>query len=179
MMKESIMDIVLQPVRMRILQALVVGGAMTTQQIGESMPEVPQATLYRHLNVLLKAGVVQVLEERQVRGTVEKVYGLPDTWAGRTNQEMLHAPKEDLFKYFLSFLMQLLGEYERYISRDVIDLQKDGLGFRQASVYASDEEFAEFGMAYGEALSRMLQNKPSKMRKLRTIATIIIPGSDK
>lgn len=178
-MKESIMDVVLQPVRMRILQALVVGGAKTAQQIGEEMPEVPQATLYRHLNALLKAGILQIAEERQVRGTVEKTYCLPDSWAGLTAEEIMHAPKEDLFKYFMTFLMHLLGDYERYISRGAVDIKKDGLSFTQASIYATDEEFAEFAAVYGEAFSKLLPNKPSPERKLRTLATIVIPGLNK
>ena len=174
-MKGSILDIVMHPVRMRIIQTMIMGGSMTTQQIGESMPEVPQATLYRSLNALLVAGVIEVAEERPVRGTLEKVYCLPESLAGQMNEDMLRAGRDEQFKYFFRFLMNLLGAFERYTGQENINMKEDGLGFRQASVYATDEEFALFGRELGEELKKLLQNKPAEGRRLRTVATIVIP----
>ena len=43
------------------------GAPETAQQLSEELQDVPQATLYRHLNKLEHAGVLVVAEERQVR----------------------------------------------------------------------------------------------------------------
>ena len=66
-------DIILHPVRLRILVALG-GTKLTAQQLVRLLPDVPQTTLYRQLNLLTRHGVLEVAEERRVRGTVERVY---------------------------------------------------------------------------------------------------------
>ncbi|KTD86357.1 hypothetical protein [Paenibacillus etheri] len=42
----------------------------------KELEDIPQATMYRHLNKLLKARILHVVEENKIRGTVEKVYYL-------------------------------------------------------------------------------------------------------
>lgn len=173
-MKDTLSNILLHPVRMRIIQALI-GGGSTAQQIGEALPEVPQATLYRHLNKLLLSGAIVVLEERQVRGTVEKVYGLGSGLDENVNAEMESAAKDDQFKFIFMFMMNLLGELERYIGQENINMKEDGLCFRQASVYATGEEYGAYARVCGEAMQKLLGNKPAPGRTLRTIASIAVP----
>ena len=69
-------DLILHPIRMRIILALAQGRSLTAQELGAALPDVAQATLYRHLNRLLKGGVLAVVDERQVRGAVERIYAL-------------------------------------------------------------------------------------------------------
>ncbi|MEE3919206.1 helix-turn-helix domain-containing protein [Micromonospora sp. BRA006-A] len=66
----------LHPVRIRILRAAA-GARVTTHDLVELLPDVPQATLYRHLATLVKTGMLDVVQEREVRGAVERVYALP------------------------------------------------------------------------------------------------------
>ena len=64
---------ILNPVRMRRIQSLAKNKNMTVQQIAQELTDVPQATLYRHLNKLLKAKAIVVVQENKVRGVLEKV----------------------------------------------------------------------------------------------------------
>lgn len=173
-LKDTLSNILLHPVRMRIIQALI-GGESTAQQIGDALPEVPQATLYRHLSKLLSAGAIAVREERQVRGAVEKVYGLPNDLDDNVSSEMETAPKESQFKFIFMYMMNLLGEFERYIGQETINMKEDGLGFRRASVYATNEEYGEYVQTCSEAMHMLLENKPAPGRTLRTIASMAIP----
>ncbi len=68
-------DVLLHPVRMRILQALFDTDPMTTGQLRERLPDIPPATMYRHIAVLVDAGVLEVGDERRVRGTVNAATG--------------------------------------------------------------------------------------------------------
>ncbi|MFF2450661.1 hypothetical protein ACFVSW_26815 [Neobacillus sp. NPDC058068] len=68
-----------------------------------------------------------------------------------------------------------MGEYERYLNQETIDLAKDGVSFRQASLYLSDEEFTEFVRDLTAVYAKVTQNMPQKGRKRRTLATISIP----
>jgi DNA-binding transcriptional ArsR family regulator len=174
-MKESKMSIILHPIRMKIIQALAVGGRLTVQQIREVMTGIPPATMYRHLNKLLEAELIAVVEENQVRGTVEKVYGLSEQANQQTGEEMLKAPKEDQLKYFFTYLINLLGDFEKYLNQGNYDLLKDGVGYSQAAFYTNDEEFVEFNKALANIIMPVIQNKPGQGRKARTLGTIIIP----
>ena len=57
-MKESKISILLNPIRMKIIQTLLVGQRLTVQQMNERLPDVPPATMYRHLNKLLGAELI-------------------------------------------------------------------------------------------------------------------------
>ena len=169
------MDTILHPIRMRILQTLIGGRHLTIQQIGERLTDVPQATLYRHLNKLLAAEILAIAEEKKVRGTIEKVLKINEKANLLTEKEVSEFSREDHFNYFFTFLTNLLGDFESYLSQDNFDLKADGVSYRQANLYLNDEEFIELLQTIGHAISTATKNEPTKDRKLRTIATIILP----
>lgn len=177
-MKQTKISILLHPIRMKIIQTLLIGRRLTVQQITERVPDVPPATMYRHLNKLLEADLIAVVEEKQVRGTVEKVYSLAEHANQQSGEEILNASREDQVKYFFTYLINILGEFEKYISQENYNLLKDGVGYSQAVIYADDNEFAELAKALANTILQAAQNKPEKGRKARTLSTIIIPQVD-
>jgi len=66
-------EVLLHPVRMRILQVLSSGGPCTTRQIADALDDVPTPTLYPHPSRLLEAGLSDVVDERPERGATEMV----------------------------------------------------------------------------------------------------------
>lgn len=175
-MDESFLTCILNPVRMRIIQALIKNKNMTVQQIAKELPEVPQATLYRHLNKLVKAKAISVVQENKVRGALEKVYALEgspyDTVTNGINEN------EQYLNLFYNFLMILMGDFERYINSQNTDLKKDGVTFRSGSFYLSDEEHLEFMQDLGKVFDKVRENNSSEGRRLRKISTIIMPCVD-
>jgi DNA-binding transcriptional ArsR family regulator len=166
----------LHPIRMRIMQALLDGKEMTSGEIAEKLQDIPQASLYRHINALLKEEILTVVSENRIRGTVEKVFSLSATLENTTEKELEEASMEDHFNYFFSFLMGLLGEYEEYLQGETINPREDGVSFRQCSVYLSDEEFMVLIKGIGEKLAAAMKNEPGENRRLRTIANVVIPS---
>jgi hypothetical protein len=140
------------------------------------MPDIPPATMYRHLNKLTLAEIITVVEENQIRGTVEKVFSLAESVNQQTTEEIIKAPKEEQLKYFFTFLINLLGDFEKYLNKENFDLVNDGVTYSQAHIYADDKEFSELIRAIGTALQNVYLNKPASGRKARTVATIIIQG---
>ena len=65
-------ETILHPVRLRIIQQLLDGQATTAKQLAGQLKDIAQATLYRQLDILVKAEVLAVTEEKQIRGAVEK-----------------------------------------------------------------------------------------------------------
>jgi DNA-binding transcriptional ArsR family regulator len=169
-------DLILHPLRLRIIESLVNSEPLTPQEMLKRLPGVAQATLYRHLKLLTDAGITAVAGEHPVRGVVERTYTLGAS-IGQTPQEMLSAGSEDQFRYFARFVAVLLGQYGEYLSRDEFDLVADGVGYRQAPIYATDEEFKELVGKLAAVLMEAYQ-RPREGRKRRWVTTIIMPATE-
>jgi DNA-binding transcriptional ArsR family regulator len=175
-MSTSQVDLILHPLRLRIIESLVNSEPLTPQEMLKRLPGVAQATLYRHLKLLTDAGITTVAGEHPVRGVVERTYTLGAS-IGQTPQEMLNAGREDQFRYFARFVAVLLGQYGEYLSRDEFDLVADGVGYRQAPIYSTDEEFKELVGKLAAVLMEAYQ-RPREGRKRRWVTTIIMPATE-
>lgn len=167
-------DAVLHPRRMKIIRALA-NGARTTMDLLEMLDDIPQATLYRHLGILLDAGIIEVAAERPVRGVIERRYALAPGKAVLEVDDLAGVSAEDHFRYFSMFAAGLLGEFSRYLERDRIDLQADGVGYQEVVLNLSDREFRDMIAGLQALLRPLLTNKPSKRRKARVLATVLMP----
>ncbi|MFZ0447056.1 MAG: helix-turn-helix domain-containing protein [Bacillus sp. (in: firmicutes)] len=175
-MSASKMKVILHPVRMKIIQALINGKEMTVQELSKWAEDVPQATLYRHLNKLLDAGFIRVVQENPVRGAVEKVYALKEPNI-QSQEDFLKLTKEEHLELFLTFTTQLMSLYESYLSQEKIDLVKDGVSYTIANLNLTDQEFIELMQGIGTLIQSAIGNEPTPERKPRNIATIIIPDA--
>lgn len=171
-------DLILHPLRMRIIQSLLIDRQLTAQQIGALLPDVPQATLYRHLQKLVQGGVVAVVDERPVRGAIERRYALARGGASLGPEDLAAAGPDDHMHYFATFVATLLGDYARYLRRERIDLAADGVGYRQVALHLSDAELAELAQALNTALRPFLEHGPAPGRRRRILSTILMPADD-
>lgn len=171
-------DILLHPVRLRILQAMELGERRTAQQLGEILADVPQASVYRHLKKLVDAGFLQVVEERPVGGAIEKVYAIVDGAAVLSPADLASAGKQEHMRYFAAFCAMLMSKFGQYLERDQVDLYADGVGYRAYSLYLSDEELHALIDAMREPFMKAAQNKPSPERRRRLLVTILMPEDD-
>lgn len=167
-------DAVLNPRRMQIIRALA-NGARTTMELLGTLDDIPQATLYRHLGILLGAGIIEVVAERPVRGVIERSYALASGKAVLNADDLAGVSAEDHFRYFSMFTAGLLGEFSRYLERDRVDLQADGVGYREVVLNLSDREFRDMIAGLQALLRPLVANKPSKRRKARLLATVLMP----
>lgn len=170
-------EVLFHPVRVRILQALATRN-LTPLQLGEELVNVPQATLYRHLNKMVRADILKVVEERPVRGTVEKVYGLNHQALQTGSRDLLQASREELMELFTNFILGQVRDFGAYLQRENINLFEDKVSFRRASFYMTDAEFMELAGEIGQAFMKRLNNKSAPGRKPLMWTTIILPGPD-
>jgi DNA-binding transcriptional ArsR family regulator len=166
---------IMNPVRMRILMELI-DRNLSSQQLSSHLSDVPQATMYRHINKLLEADLIEVIEEKKKRSVTEKVYGLKSSSARLSNEELQNLTPEKHINYFTIFLITLLKDFQTYISKSKkVNLEKDGVGYTQIPLYLSDEEFKDFIIDLNTLILPLLKNKPSDIRKRRILSTILIP----
>jgi DNA-binding transcriptional ArsR family regulator len=172
---EKLVDLVLHPIRMRIVMALA-GREMTAQQLAETLGDVPLATLYRHLNRLTDAGVLAVASERRVRGTLEKSYTLGSQGAFIDAEQFAAMSREDHLRYFTTFVATLLDDFSRYIKNpEPINLLTDGVGYQKFPLELSEEEFVDVAKGINAVIVPHMSNQPAPGRKRRIFATIVMP----
>jgi DNA-binding transcriptional ArsR family regulator len=177
-MSERKADIVLHPTRMRIL-VLLSGQQMTAQQLAKALPDVPQATLYRHINALARHQIIIIVDERQVRGTTEKVYTLDDQAARLNAADLQNATAQDHLGYFTTFVISLLNDFTRYVDqREQPNPGLDGVRYNKGLLYLSDNELNELGDAFRVMLLPFLGNEPNANRRQYIFSTTLLPGVD-
>jgi hypothetical protein len=169
------METILHPVRFKIIQRFLDGQSKTAKILAKELKEIPQATLYRQLDTLVKADVLIIIDEHQIRGTVEKVYSLNLSAVNIANKQLKKLTKEEHLQYFMLFTAQLSKDFEAYLQNKDIDYEKDGVGYRQVALNLTDEEFLEFAKDLGKVYEKYVKNTPSAERTRRIISTIIIP----
>lgn len=174
---KNLLDTVLHPVRMRVLMALAGSPGMTPLQIADMLDDVPQATLYRHIQRLAKAGLLRQVEERPVRGTLEKMYALSQSnQATLSPDDFAQLSKEDHLRYFTAFAVSLMDQFSRYLNqRGSATILSDGVGYSQVAVFMTDEELAKFSTIINQALLPYLNPGDVQGRQKRFLATIMMP----
>lgn len=167
-------SVLLHPVRLQIVQALL-GEELTTHQLHERLPEVPIATLYRHVSHLVRHDLLEVAGEHQVRGASEKTYRLAAGFANPTAEELATSSSEELLTAFTVFTSGLIRDFGEYLRDDGRDLAADRVSFAQADFWATDEEVDEFTDALMEALIAVRAHGPGEGRRRRKLTTILVP----
>lgn len=175
-MSRSLSDLVLHPVRLRIMQALLGGKALTTQQLGEQLPDVTSATLYRQVATLLEAGMIAVESERRVRGAVERTYVLAAAPLQVPEEELHTMSIEDHRRGFAAFIAGLLAGFDSYLATRAPDLVRDRVGYRQVAVWATDEELDAAIAEMRKPVAALAENAQAPGRRLRMITNVLMPA---
>ncbi len=169
-------ELVLHPVRLRIVQAFMGSASLTTSQLRERLPDVPAATLYRHVATLVAGGLLEPVEERQVRGATERSYALRVENARMTAEDASAVPADEHRRLFMTFVAGLLGDFDRYLDRGDVDLGRDMVGYRQAVLNLSDDELAEMLDDLRDVLAPRLALPEAPGRRRRVFTTVLVPG---
>lgn len=167
-------DVLLHPVRLRIVQALV-NRPMTAGGIKEVLGDVAQATLYRHIKALGDAGLIEVVDERQVRGGVERTYQVVAEAVSLGPDDMAVADTDDHFRYFATFVGTLLADFATYLEGGSVDIEADRIGYRQVPLWLTDDEFDELAAELSAAVQNRLDNEPGAGRRRRLVTLIVMP----
>jgi hypothetical protein len=171
-------DLLLHPVRLRIVQAFLGDRALTTSALSSELSDVPPASLYRHVARLVDAGVLQVVAERRVRGALERTYVLRLAAASIGLDEIAAMSAEDHRQMFMAFAAGLLADFDRYLQRGDVDLLRDGVSYRLAGLWLDDAEYADLLRDLVRVLQPRLANAPKKGRRRRILASVLLPGDE-
>ena len=71
-MTDKIMECITNPVKCKLLLEIYSQGQATAKHLSDTLGDVPQATLYRNLKKMLSDGILKVVDETPIRGTIGK-----------------------------------------------------------------------------------------------------------
>jgi DNA-binding transcriptional ArsR family regulator len=168
-------DLLLHPVRMRIMQALFDADPLTTAQLRDRLPDIAPATMYRHIAVLAEAGVLEVAEEKRVRGTVERSYRVSGTEAVVDPSARAAMTREDHTRAVTTFAASLMADFNRYHADENADPAADGVVYRQAAVWLTDEEFTAMVEEIEHAVVSRVGKPRGDGRVRRVVSLVVVP----
>lgn len=172
-------DLILHPVRLRIVTELA-GKPLSPRQLAEALPDIAQATLYRHINLLVEGNILEVATEHPVNGATERIYTVVEGAACLSHDELRTLSRGDHLRYFTVYAASLIDHFAEYI--DTCDLERvgeDGMSYNRAVLYLNDEERRHFQEAVTGLIGQIMSTPPAPDRKRYTLASIVIPDARK
>lgn len=167
----AVMDCLTDSAGCRIFLSVVRDGLTRASEIHRACPEIPRATMYRHLRRMTDRGLIVVVSEERRRGAVERVYAPANVDRGSED-----APSPSVFlALFMRYVMNLVGMFDSYCRSPDADIARDMPGFAMAPVHATDEELMDALAEMGAVIQRLASNGPGEGRRLRTIGTVVSP----
>jgi DNA-binding transcriptional ArsR family regulator len=169
------LELLAHPVRLRIVHAMRGGRILTTAELSERLPDVSKAMLYRHVDLLASAGILEVARERRVRGAVERLYRLRPERAAITTEAATALSAEDYWPVFATALAVLTAEFRAYLDREDADPARDLVGFRQHAIWVSHEELEQLIAGLRQAIAPLLANEHTPERAQYLLSPILFP----
>ena len=160
-------EVVMNPVRQRIFQYLLVHKTGTVKEIRKALPDIPSASLYRHMKLLTDHSVLTVVGENRIRGTVESIYQL--------NKSALELDDADGSAVQMS-LLSICASFAKYFSSGHADPRKDMLMLTTCTLTLTDEEFMGFLSELNQLAVKYMKAEVKENSKTRQITLISAPA---
>ncbi|MFJ7667193.1 helix-turn-helix domain-containing protein [Lysinibacillus sp. NPDC097195] len=175
-------EILMHPVKMKITQALMRNKekGLTPLEMVKIIQDVPQATLYRHIQMLLDAGVIKVIKEKKVRSVTEKYYVLNEDAARLDSADWKTTKMEEKISFISYYQLSLLSQYQNYLSTlENNSNSEDCATFSLLELNIDEDEFENFQRELHDLMLKYYQRKNNNANVLRrTIAVTIIPDNN-
>ena len=159
----------MNPVRQRIFQYFLLHETGTVKELRKALPDVPSASLYRHIKILADRSILTVVGENRIRGTVESVYLL--------NKDAM-ATEDETGNAVQMSLLSICASFAKYFSTGNADPKKDMLLFTSCTLLLTDQEFSEYLSEINQVTVRYMKQAPSESSKMRRITLISAPASE-
>ncbi len=179
-MDDRLMEIFVDPRTSRILLDTVRAKRITVKELCDRNPDVPRSTMYRLLTKMERAGLLEVVDYRQKRGTVEKTYALRQGALPGADG----APREDITypemaDMFLVFCIEFANRFRVYAENNPGKIGLNGtMGYWTAPVYGTDGEIRKLIEDIGRQVLGFESRGAEEERRLHSLGLILSPPSE-
>lgn len=172
-------EVLMHPVRMKIIQALMLNkeDGLSTLEMNSIIKDVPQATLYRHIQILTDESIIKIVKERKVRSVTEKFYAVNGDAARLKQEDWQRLSKEQKLNFISYYQLVFFSQYKNYLtSLEEKENTEDTATFSFVELSLSTEQFTHFEDELSSLFSKyMLMSNKNKENVSKTIAINIIP----
>lgn len=159
-------EVVMNPVRQRIMQFLMVHEKGTVKEMKNQLKDIPTPSLYRHIKILVDHSIIVVAEENRIRGTVENVYQL--------NPKGIAVEDDDGMAVQMS-LMSICTSFAKYFAQEHPDPKKDMFLLTSCTVMLTDDEFQDFLTQVNELAMKYISKNSTEGCRPRQVTLISSP----
>ncbi|MFF2529774.1 helix-turn-helix domain-containing protein [Brevibacillus sp. NPDC058079] len=176
-------DVLMHPVRMKICQSLMRNkeNGLTPLEMVKIIKDVPQATLYRQLQIMMDSGIIHVIKEKKVKSVSEKYYALKEDEARIDAEEWKKVSQQQKLDYVTYYQLSLLYQYQSYLKKlEEQNTSEDSATFSLAALTLDDEKFKQFQNELNELINKYYHNTSENNAEdtpVRTVAITIIPDA--
>ncbi|AYF77631.1 ArsR family transcriptional regulator [Nocardia yunnanensis] len=168
-------ELLAHPARLRIVHALRGDRTLTTGELCARLPDTSKATVYRHVDALTAAGILEVAEERRVRGAVERRYRLRQDRAAIPADAAAALPADGYRSVFALAMAVLAAEFDAYLAGENADPAADLVGFRQHALWLSRPELEQLIGELRAVITPRLAQQPEPGRDQYLLSPILFP----
>lgn len=172
-------EVLMHPVRMKIIQALMQNkeDGLSTLEMNSIIKDVPQATLYRHIQILTDERIIKIVKERKVRSVTEKFYAVNGDAAHLDQEDWQRLSKEQKLNFISYYQLVLFSQYQNYLtSLEEKKHPEDTATFSFVELSLSNEQFKHFEDELSNLFSKyILMSNQNEETVEKTIAINIIP----
>ncbi|MFI5783935.1 helix-turn-helix domain-containing protein [Nocardia sp. NPDC051570] len=172
------LELLLHPVRLRVVHAMSGGRICATAELCARLPDIPKTTLYRHIGLLVAGGVLEIADERRVRGAVERYYRLHPARGTIDARAGAAMSLDDHRHAFAGAMAVLLAEFNAYLNSPGAAPFADSVGYRQGILWLNPEELTDM---LGELLTVVATrsgNGPAPGRRPHLTSMIMFPTEE-
>lgn len=169
-----IVDCLSDPYRCQLFVEILRGNCSKASELHTRFPNIPRATMYRHLKRLTEDGLIEVVDEVKKRGTVERTYAPVRKIFADMESALQSNPSEMYFTMFMQFVLSFIQQFREYCDDPNADLARE-CGFSMGPVLATNEEINGALREIADIIRRLGENKPAEGRKFHTVGLILSP----
>ncbi|WP_461032002.1 helix-turn-helix domain-containing protein [Streptomyces mayteni] len=172
------LDLLLHPVRLRIVHAMSGDRTRTTADLCATLRDIPKTTVYRHVGLLAAAGVLEVAGEQRVHGAVERSYRLRRARARIDRETAAGMSLDEHRRAFPAGMAVLLAEFNAYLDRGDADPFADSVAYTQFPLWLSEDELAEVVREITRVIVAHRDNAPTQDRSPHLLSPILFPTAE-
>lgn len=168
-------ELVLHPVRLRIVHAVFDGAEFTTGELLERLPDIARPTVYRQVALLADGGVLEVVGEDKVRGALERRYRLRHHQAVVDDETAAGMSADDHQRAFGAAVAVLLAEFGTYLAQPGARPHADQVSYRQFPLWLDDAEKTRLVEDLVAVIAPRLRQQPTAGRRRHLLSTVFFP----
>jgi DNA-binding transcriptional ArsR family regulator len=169
------LELLAHPVRLRIVHAMRGGRELTTAQLCARIPDSSKAMIYRHVDLLASNGILEVADERRVRGAVERRYRLRLDRVVVDAEAVAALSPDDHRRVFATSMAVLVAEFNAYLDRDNAEPAADLVGYRQHAIWLNRDELEKMISELRRVILPLLANQPAPDRAQYLLSPVFFP----